>query len=99
MPRPDPLTPGDKMVQIGTPGYVIRGDDVTIVCNIASGTRPIIISWFRNGVEDTSFGNVSRITLSNVNFDDDDGDMYTCRAENNIGFDEETTVVNVFGER
>jgi len=49
-------------------------------------------------VEDTSFGNVSRITLSNVNFVDDDGDMYTCRAVNSIGFDEETTVVNVFGE-
>jgi len=85
------------MVQIGTPAYVLFGDDVTIVCNIASGTRPITIMWFRNGVEDTSFGNVSMITVSNVGVGDD-RDMYTCRAENSIGFDEETSVINVFGE-
>jgi len=86
------------MVDVATPVYAIDGDDVTIVCDIASGTRPITISWLRNGMEDTSFGNVSMITISDVNFDDDNGDMYTCRAVNPIGFDEETTVVNVFGE-
>jgi len=85
------------MVQIGTPAYVLFGNDVTIVCNIVSGTRPITIIWFRNGVEDTSFGNVSMITVSNVSISDD-RDMYMCRTENEIGFDEETTVVNVFGE-
>jgi len=85
------------MVQIGTPGYVIGGNDVTIVCNIVSGTHPITIIWFRNGVEDTSFGNVSMITVSNVGVSGD-RDMYMCRAENSIGFDEETTVINVFGE-
>ncbi|XP_065885723.1 hemicentin-1-like isoform X3 [Dysidea avara] len=91
VPRPDPITPGDKMVQIGTTAYVIDGNDVIIKCNIASGTRSITISWFRNGVEDTSFGNVSTITISNVN----DGDIYMCKAENRIGFDEETTMIVV----
>jgi len=84
-------------VQIGTPVYVLGGNDVTIVCNIASATPPIIVSWFRNGVEDTSFGNVSTITIINVG-SDENGDMYTCRAENEIGFDEETTTINVYGE-
>ena len=95
--RPDPIPPGNKTVDVATPVYVIAGNDVTIVCNVASGTRPITISWLRNGVEDTSFGNVSIITISNVNFDDN-GDMYTCRAVNNIGYDEENTVLIVFGK-
>ena len=89
VPRPDPISPGDKMVQIGTTAYVIDGNDLTIQCNIASGTRPITISWLKNRVEDTSFGNVSTITISNVN----DGDIYMCRAENMIGFDEEATMI------
>ena len=84
-------------VDVATPVYVLGGNDVTIVCNIASGTPPITISWFRNGVEDTSFGDVSTITITDVD-PGDDRDMYTCRAENDIGFDEETTTINVFGE-
>ena len=79
------------MVKIGTTAYVIDGNDVTIKCNIASGTRPITISWFRNGLEDTSVGSVSTITISNVN----DGDMYLCRADNRFGFDEEITMIVV----
>jgi len=96
-PVPDPVTAGDKTVNVSTPAYVIGGNDVTIVCNIVSGTRPITIKWFRNGVEVTSFGNVSTITITNVDINND-GDMYLCRAENLIGFDEETTFINVFGE-
>jgi len=95
--RPDPIPSGDNTVQIATPAYFMAVNDVTIVYRIVSGTCPITISWFRNRVEDTSYGNVSMITISNVNFDDDKGDMYTCRAVNSIGPDEETTVMNVFG--
>jgi len=84
------------VVQIGT-GYVLFGNDVIITCNIGCGNRPITIMWFRNGVEVLSFRNVSTITIPNVGIDDD-RDMYWCRAENEIGFDEETTVINVFGE-
>jgi len=96
-PDPDPITAGDKTVSVSTPVYVIGGSDVRIVCKIASGTRPITIKWFRNGVEVTSLGNVSTIILTKVDINND-GDMYTCRAENLIGFDEETTFVYVFGE-
>ena len=81
-------------VQIGSPAYVVDGSDVTLVCDILSGTRPITISWFRNGVLDTTRGNTSTITVSNYN----NGDVYTCRADNDIGFDMETTTINVFGK-
>jgi len=84
-------------VQIGTPVYALVGNDVTVICDIASGTHPITIKWFINGVEDTSFGNVSTITITDVD-PDDDRDIYMCRAENEIGFDEVTTTINIFGE-
>ena len=96
-PQPDPITPGDKTVQIGTPVYVLGRNDVSIVCDIASGAPPITIRWFINGMEDTSFENLSTITITDV-CADDDRDMYMCRAENDNGFDEETTTINVFGE-
>ena len=81
-------------VQIGSDAYVIDGADVTLVCDILSGTRPITIMWFRNDVLDPTRGNVSTITVTNY----DDGDVYTCRAENDVGFDEESTTINVFGK-
>ena len=81
-------------VQIGSPAYVVDGSNITFVCNIASGTHPITISWFRNGVLDTTRGNISTITVTDYN----NGDVYTCRADNNnIGFDMESSTINVFG--
>jgi len=97
-PQPDPITPGDKTVQIGTPVYVIGGNDITIVCRIASGTPPMTIRWLRNGVEDASFGNVSMITVANVNSINNDGDTFICKVENLIGFDVENSTINVFGK-
>ena len=94
IPLPPLLPPGDMEVQIGSPAYVVDRFDVTIVCDIASGTRPITISWFHNGVLDSTRGNVSTITVSNYN----DGDLFTCRADNDIGFDMESTTINVFGK-
>ena len=93
VPRPDPVTPGNKTVDVATPVYVLDGDDVTIVCRIASGTHPITIMWLRNGVEVASFRNISAITITNVNANVDNRAMYMCRAENAIGFDEETTIL------
>ena len=81
-------------VQIGSPGYVVDGSDVTIVCDILSGTRPITISWFRNGAPDPTRGNVSTITVTDYN----DGDELTCRADNDVGFDEKSTTINVFSK-
>jgi len=85
---------GTIRVDIGTPVYVIDRFDVIIDCDIDSGTPPITIRWFRNGQLDPSRGNVSTITVT----DAIDGDVFMCRADNNIGFDIESTTINVFGK-
>ena len=81
-------------VKIGSPVYVLDGFDVNLVCDILSGMRPITIVWFHNGVLDTTRRNVSTITVTDYN----DQDVYTCRAENDVGFDEESTTINVLGK-
>ena len=94
IPLPPSVPSGDMEVQIGSPAYVVDGSNVTIVSSIFNGTRPITISWFRNGVLDPTRGNTSTITVTNYN----DGDVYTCRADNNVGFDKENTTINVFSK-
>ena len=94
LPPPPSVLPEDIEVQIGSDAYVIDGFDVTIVCNILTGIRPITIVWFHNGMVDPTRGNVSTITVTNYN----DGDVFTCRADNDVGFDEESTTINVFGK-
>ena len=84
----------DVEVDIGTPVYLVDGYDVIIICEIASGTHPITISWFRNGAPDPTRGNVSNITVTDAT----DGDVFTCMAENSIGFDMKYTLINVTGE-
>ena len=92
IPQPNNVIPGDMTVRIGSPAYVVDGFNVTIVCNIVSGTRPITIMWLRNGVLDSSRGNVSTITVD----DYDNGDVFTCRAESVVGFDVVNTTI--YGE-
>ena len=94
IPQPSTVISEDKTVDIGSPVYVVDGFDVTIDCRILTGTRPITISWFRNGMPDPSRGNVSTITVTDYS----DGDRFTCRADNNIGFDIEMTTINVFSK-
>ena len=94
IPQPATVPPGDMEVQIGSPAYLIDGADVTLVCDIVSGTSPFTIMWFHNRVLDPTRGSVSTITVTDYN----DGDVFTCRAENDIGFDEESTTINVFGK-
>ena len=94
MPLPDIIPPEDVKVKIGSPVYVVDGFDVTIVCNIVNGTRPITIMWLHNGVVDPTRGNVSTITVTNYN----DGDVFTCIAENDVGFDMKITTINVVGK-
>ena len=67
IPQPPTVMPGDMTVTIGTPTYVVDGFDVTLVCNLVSGTRPITIMWFRNGVPDLTRGNLSTITVTDYN--------------------------------
>ena len=88
--KPDNITTkGNKRVKIGTDVYVVDGYNVTIDCNIASGTPPITISWLLNGTE--FGGNDATITITDATY----GDVITCRANNSIGFDEESTTIHV----
>ena len=89
--RPSIITRGNKRVKIGTPVYVYKGFDVIIDCKIVYGTPPITIKWFRNGSPDPTRGNVSTITITDAS----NGDVFKCRADNNIGFDTENTTIHV----
>ena len=95
MPLPPSVPPEDMEIKIGSPAYVFDGFDITLVCDILSGTRPITIRWFRNGAPDSTRGNVSTITVTDYN----DGDVFTCRADNDVGFDMKSTTINVLGKR
>ena len=83
------------MVDITTPinasidGVNISNITITLDCNLLTGTPAITIMWFHNGVVDPTRGNVSTITVTKYS----DGDVYTCRAENDVGFDEENTTI------
>ena len=90
IPVPDSVPPGDLTVKIGSPVYVISGYNVTIICNILTGTPPVSIIWLRNGMpEDPPRGNVTTITVTDATH----GDVFTCRADNNIGYDNESTTI------
>ena len=89
--QPSTVTNGMKKVKIGSPVYVRKGYNVVIVCNIADGTPSITIQWFRNGSPDPTRGNVSTITITDAR----NGDVFKCRADNNIGFDSESTIINI----
>ena len=92
VPRLNETTQENKRVKIGTDVYVVNGYNVTIDCNIASGTPPITFSWFLN---ETKFrGNESTITITDATY----GDVIICRADNSIGFDGKSTTIHVESE-
>ena len=91
---PDSVTPEDVTVKIGSPVYVVNGSDVIINCSILTGTPPVTFIWLRNGVLDSSLGSANSITIDDYM----EGDMFTCRADNNIGYDNKTSTINLFGK-
>ena len=97
IPRPYSIKPEHKTVKIGSPVYIIDGFDLTIVCVTINGTPTITVRWFYNGVFNPSWMNASTITILNIGLNMN-GDHYTCRADNDVGYDEHTTTINVFGE-
>ena len=98
VPQPEVIPTTDTTVMIGSSAYIVDGYDLTVTCNVTSGTPPVNISWYRNGVLDSSKQNMPNITIPNMDFTKDNGAVYTCRAENVTGYDEEFTSVNVFGK-
>ena len=92
VPRPSTFIRGTVTVKIGTPAYITKGYSiVVIVCNIVGGTPPITIQWFHNGSPYPTGGSVSTIKITSAS----NGDVFECRADNNIGFDTENTTIYV----
>ena len=83
---------------IGSPAYINDGYDLTLACKVVRGGKPINISWYRDGVLDSSRGNTSTITIEKMDIDKDNGAVYTCRADNDKGYDKQHTIVNVFSK-
>ena len=94
IPLPPVLPPGDMIVIVNSPAYIVDGFDLILVCRLVSGTRPITIMWLRDGEPYPTGGNNSRIAVSDYT----NGEVFTCRADNIIGFDMENTTVIVFGK-
>ena len=95
IPQPPNVMPGNMTTRIGSNVCVVDGFDVTLLCNIVAGTRPITITWLRNGIPEVPLrGNMSTITVTDATA----GDVFTCRADNVVGFDEETTTIYVFSK-
>ena len=91
VPRPSVIGRGNQRVKIGTPIYLRGGYELTIDCNIVNGSGPIKITWFRNGSPYSNLKNVSELTLSYLS----NGDVFTCRVENNVAYDTEKTTAEV----
>ena len=77
--------------KIGTNINVFKGTDFILICKIIGGTRPINITWFRNGLPDPTRGNVSTITITDAR----NNEVFQCRASNIEGFDTENTTIYV----
>ena len=97
VPQPQVIPNGDVTLMIGSPAYINDGYDLTLTCKAVHGI-PITISWYRDGVLDSSRGNTSTIKIENVDIDKDNGAVYTCRADNDKGHDEQHTIVDVFSK-
>ena len=80
-----------KRAKIGTRITVFRGTPIIIDCNIASGTPPINITWFRNGSPYPTEGSTSSITIT----DPRRREIFKCRADNIAGFDIESSRIFV----
>ena len=74
-------------VKIGSPVFIVKGFNVSIICDVTSGEPPMTFSWFCNAHQ--CRGNVSTITVMNPTEDD----VITCRVENKHGFDKKDTRV------
>lgn len=87
--QPPSAEKGVIRVNIGTTVYTINGFNIIITCNVNSGGIPVTISWFRNNELDQSKENSSSITVTDAM----EGDVFTCKAENEVGFDRKNTVI------
>ena len=75
-----------------TPPRQALGGSVTLLCSVTrANPMTISYSWYQNGMMLT-FEVASNLSISNLT-QDEFGATYTCRADNGIGFGEDSTDV------
>ena len=89
--QPISVENGVMRVRIGSTAYIVDRFIVQIVCNATSNVNEhsVTISWLRNGEHDRTRGNVSMIIVTDANH----GDVFTCVAENVLGYRTKTTKI------
>ena len=91
--KPPSVENGVITVNVGSTVYTVNGLTVVIICKVTIGRPPITISWLRNGeLLDQSRGKVSTINVTDVR---PQGDVFTCTAENRIGFIQQNTMIQL----
>jgi len=78
----------------------ILGSELTMLCSLSSGTKPVDFSWTRDGHEVPSsyFSNHptnSSLYIKSVTVDD--AGKYTCSAKNSFGEDSKTADLVITG--
>ena len=91
MAQPISVENGVMRVTIGSTVYIADGLTVQIVCNATSmvSEYSVTISWHRNGEHDRNRGNMPMITVTDAYH----GDVFTCVAENVLGYNTKTTKI------
>ena len=95
--QPTSVENGVMRVTIGSTAYIVDGFTVQIVCNATSmiSEYPVTISWRRNGEHDRTRGNMSMIIVTDANH----GDVFTCVAENVLGYNNTKTTEIIFANK
>ena len=70
-----------------SPAYVTDNLNVVIDCKVSNGAPPMTFTWFHNGRLIRSRENTPSITVTVNNAKDIDGDVFTCKVENEFGHD------------
>ena len=91
------LQPIDPPVIDFTPSAqpVVEGNGTTLFCNATGNPQPII-TWTKQG-SNAVFPSSDTLTLTNL-IREDNGAVYKCRAQNNVGAVEATATITVWCE-
>ena len=74
---------------------VVEGNGTTLFCSATGNPQPII-TWTREG-SNTVFPSSETLNLTNL-MREDNGAVYKCKAQNNVGSAEANTTITVWCE-
>jgi len=95
-----------KLVEFKPNQQFNTGQKFKLFCYLYEGSRPITFEWFKNGlILSTNISNSrfridtsedeSHFTIDRLQ--NDDSGTYSCSAQNNLGFDRQSTLLLVKG--